>query len=173
MTLKTDLDIEIKSKSWLNLKDPDIKISQIINSLFENAILASYFNKNTIIAIAISLVSDYQIKKINQQFRQKNKATNILSFPNIDHGKLATNSFKDLSKNQKYLQLGDIVISFERIEIEARTQNKNFNHHLTHLILHSILHLIGFDHENDQQAQEMENLEIKILKTLKINNPYQ
>ena len=51
-------------------------------------------------------------------------------------------------------------------------QNKKFNDHLTHLILHAILHLIGYDHENDEEAKEMESLEIKILKKLKIKNPY-
>ena len=71
------------------------------------------------------------------------------------------------------LLLGDIVIAYETVKKESLAQKKKFHEHLTHLILHSILHLIGFDHEDEKMAKIMENLEIKILKTLKIQNPYQ
>lgn len=63
-------------------------------------------------------------------------------------------------------------MGFEYIKNEAENNNKKFNDHLTHLVIHGILHLIGYDHEDAKMASEMENLEIKILKQLGINNPY-
>ncbi len=69
--------------------------------------------------------------------------------------------------------LGDIVLAFETIAREAVEQNKDFSAHLTHLLVHGTLHLLGYDHENDQEAQEMEGLEIEILKKMGINNPYE
>ena len=118
--------------------------------------------------ISFSLVNNNQIKKINKETRYQDKPTNILSFPHFDKDEI--NNLRK-SKNN-YIFLGDIVIAYEKIDNEAVKQNKKFKNHLTHLILHSILHLLGFDHQNDFEAQEMEDIEIKILDNLNIKNPY-
>ena len=80
--------------------------------------------------------------------------------------------FDKILNTQNFLVLGDIILSYETIENEALAQNKKFNDHLTHLIVHAILHLIGYDHEQEEMAKEMESLEVKILQKLKISNPY-
>ena len=74
------------------------------------------------------------------------------------------------SKNEKFL--GDVIFSSETIANEANQENKSIENHLIHLLIHSVLHLLGYDHETNDKALIMENLEIKILKNLNIDNPY-
>lgn len=140
-----NIDIVTKSKKWDGKEKLVEKITKKILPL----------TKAKAHELSISLVSDAQMKKINLQFRGKNKPTNVLSFPGIDQ-----------------FFLGDIVIAFETLEREAKEQKKTFNDHLTHLILHSILHLLGHDHEEEKEAQKMEKLEIRTLRQLDIANPY-
>ena len=105
--------------------------------------------------ISVSLVDADEIQALNNRFRGKDKPTNVLSFPNAG-------TF-----------LGDIVLCVDVIENEAREQGKSLEDHLTHLVVHSILHLIGYDHMNEADAEEMEALEIAILDSVfKIKNPY-
>ena len=96
---------------------------------------------------------------IKQLFRKKNSATNVLSFPSND-------------KFDNILFLGDIIFSIESIKREANRDNKSVENHLTHLFIHAVLHLLGYDHETEEQAEKMENLEIEILSNLQIDNPY-
>ena len=139
------VDVVTKNKKWTGKEKLVERLAKKLISL----------TKSDAQELAISLVSDRQMKKINFQFRDKNKPTNVLSFPAFDR-----------------LFLGDIVIAYETLEREAKEQKKKFNDHLTHLILHSILHLLGHDHEKEKMAQKMEKLEIKILKQLDIESPY-
>ncbi|MBL6664437.1 MAG: rRNA maturation RNase YbeY [Rickettsiales bacterium] len=173
MSVMIDIDVELKSKKWLDVKNPTKLVEQITSKLIPLTELNSILKKDFTLELAISLVSNAQIKKINALHRNKDKATNILSFPNLDHALIHQEGLENLVKNANYLFLGDIVIAYEKLKSESKNQNKSFNCHLTHLILHSILHLIGFDHEDENQAKEMENLEVNILKILNINNPYQ
>lgn len=166
-------DVAVKSKKWLEIDSPEALVEKIVKQLIPLTNLKSSLSETLTIELAISLVSNPQIKKINADFRNKDKATNILSFPNLDHDIIHQEGLENMLKNADYLPLGDIVISYDKLKSESSKQNKSFNHHLTHLILHSILHLIGHDHEEDAQAEEMENLEIKILESLDIKNPYQ
>jgi len=96
--------------------------------------------------LSILLTNDDHIQQLNRDFRDKDKPTNVLSFPN-DEGDY----------------LGDIAISFQTIEKEAIEQNKDIYHHFTHMVIHGILHLKGYDHETDIDAEEMEAIEMKIL----------
>lgn len=99
--------------------------------------------------------------ELNLTFRQKDKATNVLSFSYDDN---------DPESDEDYL--GDIVLCSPVIEAEADEQGKPLEHHYAHLVVHGILHLCGYDHEKTAEAQKMEQLEIKILAKLNINNPY-
>jgi len=103
---------------------------------------------------SVVLADNSFVQTLNKEYRNKNKPTNVLSFP------------------QTLPILGDSVFAYETIEHEAKEQGKAFDDHLMHLIIHSTLHLLGYDHENDQDAETMETLEIKILTSMKIRNPY-
>lgn len=106
--------------------------------------------------ISILLADDAFVQNLNKTWRGKDKATNVLSFPQDVPG-----------------MLGDVVLAYETIAREAEAQGKSFAAHLTHLVIHGYLHLIGYDHENKAQAATMETLETQILKSLNIKNPYE
>ena len=167
-----NIDVILKSKKWQKEAEIEKFIEEICKKLILLTEIKKLLTKNFELELAISLVSDNQIKKINSQFRQKNKATNVLSFPALDEKILREIGLKKLIGSSKYLFLGDILIAYETVQKESIAQKKNFKDHLSHLILHSILHLIGFDHENEKDAEAMEALEVKILKKLNIKNPY-
>lgn len=118
--------------------------------------------------IGLLLTTDLKIQRLNKDFRDQNKSTNVLSFP------ADADDFSDLfTKDQLPPYLGDIAMAYETLKREADTQNKTMKAHFIHLLIHSILHLLGYDHLDDKQANEMENLEIKLLSMINIENPYQ
>jgi len=96
-----------------------------------------------------------------------------LTFGYLNEKLIRNSNLNAILKNNNYHFLGDIFFAFEKIKSEAIKEKKSFENHLTHLILHSILHIIGFDHQNEQEAEVMESIEIKILSSLDIRNPYQ
>ncbi|MES2962153.1 MAG: rRNA maturation RNase YbeY [Pseudomonadota bacterium] len=167
------IDIVVKSKKWAEIKNVENFVEKTIQKIIPLTDLKKILKEKFILEISVSLVSDLQMKKINAEFRGKNKATNVLSFPALDENLIRQIGLKKLVGADEYLFLGDIIIAFETLKKESLAQKKKFHDHLTHLILHSILHLIGYDHEEEKMAKIMEDLEVKILKKLKIKDPYQ
>jgi probable rRNA maturation factor len=108
--------------------------------------------------VSIALSSDDEVTALNAQFRGKAKPTNVLSFPAGDG---TPEGF-----------LGDIILAQETVMQEAAGQGTPLNHHVQHLVVHGILHLLGYDHETPGEAERMEALEIRILETLGVANPY-
>lgn len=119
------------------------------------------------VQISILLTNDAQIQDLNRDYRNKDKPTNILSFPMDDLFNSA------LALPDQPLMLGDLILAHETIWREAHTENKKIHDHLTHLLVHGLLHLLGYDHINEKEAETMESLEINILKSLDIKNPYE
>ena len=117
---------------------------------------------NKIIAEKFVYEKSLIIQELNRNFRGKDTPTNVLSFPF---------EVPDFLRHE-VSTLGDIIIAMPIIEIEAMRQRKSVDDHLTHLIIHCTVHLLGFDHLEEAEADEMEALEIKMLQTLGIQNPY-
>ena len=111
--------------------------------------------------IVIRIVDETEMIQFNEQYRNKEGVTNILSFP------------FDIPEGVDSDLLGDLLVCAPVVECEAQQQNKQLEHHWAHIIIHGILHLLGYDHINDEDAEEMEALEIQLLKKIKINNPYE
>jgi len=111
--------------------------------------------------IVIRIVDESEMIQFNEQYRNKEGVTNILSFP------------FDIPEGVDSDLLGDLLVCAPVVECEAQQQNKQLEHHWAHIIIHGILHLLGYDHINDEDAEEMEALEIQLLKKIKINNPYE
>ena len=106
--------------------------------------------------------NDGEMQALNAQFRDKDKATNVLSFPH---------DFD--AEDDEALYLGDLAFGFETMAAEADNMGIAVGAHMRHLIIHGLLHLSGFDHENDDDATEMEGLEIAALSVIGVSNPYQ
>jgi len=104
--------------------------------------------------VSVVLASDAFVRKLNREFRSKDKPTNVLAFPGGEN------------------HLGDIILARQTVVREAREQQKTPHDHAIHLIVHGILHLLGHDHMREKEASKMEACEIKILKKLGIKNPY-
>lgn len=129
--------------------------------LFQRWIDTVLTDQNQDSEVVIRLVDDTESAELNQQYRHKTGPTNILSFPFQ-----APEGFEmDL--------LGDLVICAPLIAQEALQQHKILEHHWAHITIHGILHLLGYDHIEDAEAEEMEALEIQFLNMLNIANPYQ
>ena len=111
--------------------------------------------------VSIVLTNDSAIRDLNRGWRGIDKPTNVLSFPV---------SSQTISGETRLL--GDIVIAYETLERECDDENRIFLHHLAHLAVHGFLHLIGYDHQTDVQAEEMEGLESKIMMRLNLPDPY-
>ncbi len=112
--------------------------------------------------LAIVLTDNSAIRALNRDWRSKDTATNVLSFPAKEPG---------AARGTPCL-LGDIVIAYETTEREARAEHKPFAHHLAHLAVHGFLHLAGYDHAADEEADAMERLETAILARLDVPSPY-
>lgn len=123
--------------------------------------------------ISILLTDNATVQDLNRNHRGQDKPTNVLSFPGLEPADVFALRQKQPASGEPPVILGDVALAFETIQQEALGQKKPFEHHLLHLIVHGILHLLGFDHEKDKEAHEMESLEINILSSLKIPNPYQ
>jgi probable rRNA maturation factor len=108
--------------------------------------------------VSIVLTDDSGIRVLNRDWRGIDEPTNVLSFPAAKSG------------GAKFL--GDIVIAYETLKRECDDENRAFLHHLAHLTVHGYLHLLGYDHATESQAEEMEGLESKIMKRMKLPDPY-
>lgn len=113
--------------------------------------------------ISVRVVSESEMQQLNSEFREQDKPTNVLSFP--------AGSIEGLPPDAG-LPLGDIVVCASVVRDEAKAQGKSLTDHWAHMMVHGTLHLLGFDHENEDDAAVMEGLEIQILTDHGIVNPY-
>lgn len=120
--------------------------------------------RNSQMEISVVLANDDLIQVLNREYRDKDKPTNVLTFATLD-------SDDPLPEDGPF-PLGDIILSYQTIDREAREQGKFFKDHFIHMLVHGTLHLIGYDHQTEDDANIMETLEIHILGNLNIQNPY-
>jgi probable rRNA maturation factor len=159
VNLIVDLQIGYETDKTDNAEFAAIPELSSITTWVKTALQVAGF-KQASAELTIRVVNALESQQLNNDYRQKNAPTNVLSFPfEVPDGIPC-----DL--------LGDLIVCFSVVEAEALEQNKKLNDHWAHMIIHGTLHLLGFDHIEDEEAEEMENLEISILKQLNISNPY-
>ena len=151
------LDLIIADDRWAKFLTDDLHddVKQLV--YFVSGLL-----ENSGFSASLRWTNDAEMKALNAQFRDKDKATNVLSFPNTFH-----------SEDDEGLYLGDLAFGYETMAGEADDMEISVASHMRHLIIHGLLHLIGCDHENDEDASEMEGLEIAALSMIGVANPYQ
>lgn len=153
-----DIDISLEAGDW----GDESALLAIARAAAEATLEQFDFAGDQASELSLLLTDDAHIQVLNAQWRSKDKPTNVLSFPAFDIG----------SDEELPPMLGDIVLARETILREAALENKPLEHHLTHLIVHGLLHLLGFDHETEDEAEEMEVLERVVLAKLAIPDPY-
>jgi probable rRNA maturation factor len=153
-----DIDILVETDGWAD--------EATLHNLSARAIAAAWQELDGVeqpeSELSLVFTDDAAIKELNNDWRDKDKPTNVLSFP----------AFALKPGQKPGPMLGDIVIARETVVHEAVDEDKPFDHHLTHLIIHGFLHLLGYDHLTEAEAEEMEGLERKILERLAIPDPY-
>ncbi len=146
------IDVEIEDAAW-NADVDDIE------GVVERA--ARRAGGDAVGSIAVLLTDDEAVRDLNKRFRDKDRPTNVLSFPGAD-----------MPMPGAPPHLGDIVLAYEVCADEAAAQGKTMNSHLTHLVVHGVLHLLGRDHMTEAEAEAMEAEEKAILAELGIADPY-
>lgn len=159
-----DIDIIKESSVWEEVKiiNNDF-INNILNSVIHEIHILQKFKK---LECSLLLTNDNKLQQLNSDFMGKNKPTNVLSFPDRE---ILPSDLINIKEEEIFL--GDIAISYERVIEESEKYNIDFENHFTHLLVHGILHLIGYDHESDDEWDEMIEAEIKILTRLNIDKP--
>ena len=144
------IDIEVEDPAWTDaLPDPE--------ALVRIAAVAALGREHGHYGVTILLTDDESVRELNARFREKDSPTNVLSFP-------APANPED--------HLGDVALAYGVCAREAAEQGKPLAHHLQHLVAHGVLHLLGYDHQDDAEAQAMEAFEREILAGLDIPDPY-
>jgi probable rRNA maturation factor len=123
----------------------------------------------TVIEIAVRLASDEEVRTLNRQYRDKDKPTNVLSFPMVQPDLLETVT---QNSDDGEVILGDIVLAHGVCAAEAEERGVSAQDHATHLIVHGVLHLLGYDHMGEAEAEAMEDMERAALANLGLHDPY-
>ena len=153
------VSIEVEDQAWLALSGLEELVHASVGAALAGAACEDRGHH-----VSVLLTDDDEIAAINAEWRGKDKPTNVLSFPTPE----------DLPVPDGELRpLGDIVLAHGVITREAAEQGKTLRDHTAHLIVHGTLHLLGYDHEVDDEAEEMEALETRILMGLGISDPYE
>ena len=144
------IDVEIEDEAWAR----DLPDAQAVVVAAANAALAAAQREG---AVVVLLTDDAGVQDLNNRFRGKDPAPNVLSFP-------APPNPED--------HLGDVALAHGVCVREAGQQGKTLAHHLQHLVAHGVLHLVGYDHETDDEAEDMEGLERVVMAGLGAPDPY-
>ncbi len=142
------IEIEVEAKAWTGAL-PDAEA--VVERAAQAALGAVEGD------IVVLLTDDAAVRALNGRFRDKDKPTNVLSFP---------------APENALPHLGDIVLAYGVCATEAEAQGKTLADHLSHLVVHGVLHLLGRDHEDDAEAEEMEAEEREILAQIGVADPY-
>jgi probable rRNA maturation factor len=160
-----NLDISVEYDPWSRIDVKSIT-DECVRAVFAGLQL-NHYN----VEICFLFTDDEELQMLNKTYRGIDKPTNVLSFP--------ADSLADIPEDEydgdcccNSCILGSVAMAYETIERESEEQEKAFEEHLKHMIVHSVLHLLGYDHSNLQQAEQMEQLEIRILGNLNVANPY-
>jgi len=162
------LDIAIDADpEW----DSSTRWEPLVRSAAEAAIAASGFpglaSGRRDVELSVRLSSDDEIRALNSTWRGKDKATNVLSFPQLGVSELERSA--DAGPG---LMLGDLVLAHGVCKREAAEKGVPLEDHAAHLVVHGTLHLLGYDHQDDSSAEDMEAREVRALSSLGIADPY-
>lgn len=155
----TTVDIIVEDERWTALGDPEALAQRAIATAFE----AAGYEPGSAVEVSLLLADDATVQALNRDWRGKDEATNVLSFPS------ASGPAPDPTQAR---HLGDLALAFETLAREAEVEGKSLPDHALHLIVHGTLHLLGYDHEVEAAADIMEGIEVEALGRIGVANPY-
>jgi probable rRNA maturation factor len=121
-----------------------------------------------VVSVSIRFADNDEVQALNRDYRDKDKPTNVLSFPMLD--KILLGSIANTDDGE--ILLGDMILAYETCTVEAEEKAIPLPQHVTHLIIHGTLHLLGYDHIDETEGDAMEALEVKALASMGLPNPY-
>lgn len=151
-----DIDVAIEGGAWPDEAALHALVRSAVDAVSADLALSGASE------LSVLFTDDEQVRVLNRDWRGKDKPTNVLSFP----------AFETAPGEALPPMLGDIALAYGTVTREATLEGKPFDHHLTHLLVHGLLHLLGYDHEDDAEAEAMESAERRILGRLAIPDPY-
>jgi probable rRNA maturation factor len=157
--MQMEIIVSTPCRAWLT----DLPDAVAIGERVVGAALSDAVPARTLVEVGVSLMDDAAVRRLNRDYRQQDKATNVLSFVGDDI---------DGPRHDGPLLLGDIVLAHGVLRAEAQAQGKSLHDHFCHLLVHGTLHLLGHDHMNEGDAAAMEAQEIAILAGIGIADPY-
>lgn len=164
------LDIAVLPEGdWPAEVDWEALATRAAEAAFARTPYAGWSTDPAVIEVAIRLTSDEEVHGLNRQYRGKDKPTNVLSFPMIQPDLLDTVT---QNSDDGEVLLGDIVLAHGVCVAEAAERGISVADHATHLIVHGCLHLLGYDHQDDAEAEAMEDIERLTLRQLGLHDPY-
>lgn len=155
------IEIIIEDDAWCQLSNSFEFLAMAAVKALE---VQSNSNPKNLYEIAIMLSTNAHVKYLNKTYRNKNKSTNVLSFP--------INENINETSNDGLTHIGDIILAHDTIMKEAQQEGKKPKDHIIHLIIHGVLHLLGYDHEDEHDAQDMEKEESRLMLALGLRDPY-
>lgn len=150
------IDIAVEAGNWPNGR----RLRTLVGKAVAAGLREAGVGGNSELSVVFS--DDAHIRTLNAGWRGKDKSTNVLSFP----------AFPVRTGEALPPMLGDIVLAAETVTREAELEDKPLEHHIIHLVVHGLLHLLGYDHEEQEEAERMEALERQALTRLAIPDPY-
>jgi len=154
---KIAIDVLVEAGNWPN----ETALLHLVTKAVDSVLAEVGLTGGEASELSIVFSDDAHVGALNAQWRGKDKPTNVLSFP----------AFPTI-RGVLPPMLGDVVLAAETVGREAAVEGKPLEHHISHLVIHGVLHLLGFDHLNDREADEMEGLERRALARLAIPDPY-
>jgi probable rRNA maturation factor len=164
------LDVAVlREAPWDEAADWETLAERAVRAAFAQSPYAEWIDHFSMMEVAIRLTTDEEVRTLNRQYRQKDKPTNVLSFPMIQPDLLETVT---LNSDDGEAIVGDIVLAHGVCVAEAEERGVTVADHAAHLIVHGTLHLLGFDHQGDAEAEAMEDMERTALADLGLHDPY-
>ena len=162
------LDVAAQAEGWPD-HDWEVLATRAVSAALAQSPFGEWLANPTVIEVAVRLTSDEEVHQLNHQYRQKDKPTNVLSFPMIQPDLLETVT---QNSDDGEVILGDIVLALGICVRVADERGVSVADHAAHLIVHGTLHLLGYDHQGDAEAEAMEDMERAALAELGLHDPY-
>lgn len=186
-----DVDVDL-GLDWRNSGFGQKEVEKAVDAAVKFAGLPGLADYPAPVEVSVKLTDNDEVHALNREWREKDKPTNVLSFPMLEDDELdqlrhpreggdlrpSSTAFATQDSRlrgndeQMELLLGDIILAYGVCEAEAAEKGIAIAHHATHLVIHGMLHLLGHDHIEDEEAEAMEALEVKALASMGLHNPY-